>query len=1154
MRKQATRARKIRRDDTEYLGGFNAKAFREYLRKYNQQPKSRAERAIGAMRLKVHWSRYGEIIHSLQTSAPSHLAALFSVGQRRYGDLLWGEPFPAIPLQDELVWTAHWLKVRHKQLSGFRRASLRIQELVGADQADDALAALTHLAKTTGYTLWQTELQAAVLQLFKGNAEQRVFTAKLRNDAPISSIAGFLAYLIGDRNDESQTYDSFYSRTKERLPRVTVDGWLQAYLFYRVLQHYDPVPEAISLNLRNERLSSLTDLYETFVESILTIVTTFSLKTFRPAVLRALDILSDVQDDRLLRLRVLAGGQLTQPAQSAQGAGQGQFPEVDDERPTYSRWAAIQRLAVWNSPTVEPIAGKLEAEAYEPLAEVWLNGSSADKAVSKALKLGVSLKSLDIGVTIAGQAEKQSGKTERTLLLAPGALIVRANPGWEEIVGGPFDLSLPRLKEYVANECSSDSVSAELLRYVESPPESFDRIPPLGRLWLVTVYDFQGNYAAATKVIDNLEQLGGRWAREAARSRFVMAYSRGDLSQACNLLSTGVINENSVSAELPVSEMFFGRKWKDFSKLDPIEVGIASYCAFDAPATSSVRHISSSSCRAVMKSGFRSLIESPPPTAMPEVRRKEIVFFFANVWDEDALGRTGLFESTQEVRVERIKVMQHLIAWDERNTDFYVSEIKRLTVNESLWLGLKHLNETRVFVNEPAITRWAEKELAEDYQRWLGLVGTESDGEVYTEEKLLQYLAAPVDAHSGVQEFTSLTEADGALILAINRLLTRFLNDPADGLNCYLSLRVRHGTMTGTLFGPSETADLLMPEDEPKEEALLRLSKVYGGEEPTADVVYAALSKFTAAMVAVGADLVKERVQIQSIDKPNGLLYAKINFLALPTTYRNVSRISFDYFIFVSYTMFWLALEHSLSSAREYFNENVRQQLEDLFSTLLDDLQPVADELPALLTAVQQTATLTSAQCGIVANWFQLPKHRGVAQQVFTVSLAVDIASKATSNVYPGFDPELKVEVDDEELPLSGLGLSTVADCLFVILQNVAQRSGNPKSKTVTIKVSLLGDDTLVIRGENAISDPVREQLRAGKLDTLTERYRDAQHNAARTDKEGGSGLAKLWRITRAVDNPLATEPLTFGLTEVGDWYVQVMLKLVSQDGVYHAS
>lgn len=1155
MRQNPTRARKTRRTDTEYLSGFSNKDFREHLRKYNQQSKSRAERAICAMRQRVHWSKYGDIIRAILTSAPNHLNQLFALGQRRYGDLLWGEPFQKIPFQNELIWTAHWLAVRSNQLSKFRKTSLKIQHHIGTDNSEKALQELQRLTESTGYTLWQAELQAAVIQLFKGNAEQRIYTAKLRTGAPPSSVAGFLAYLIGDRNDDSQTFDSFYARTLEQLPKVTIDDWLRAYLFYRVLQHYEPTPDAIALNLRNERLSSTIDLYETFIEALLTISTTFSLKPYRPTALKAIEILTDIDDHRLHRIRDLMDWKTSDTNTNVKHrtiAENNTEKNIDNEA---GSWSAIKRLLTWNLPDPELLQGKIEAEIYESLLDVWHNGSRTEKSVSKALKIGVSLKSLDIGVAIAGQAEKQSGKTERTLLLAPGALIARIHSGWEEIVGGPFDLSLSRLRDYVSLNGASDYVATEILRCADEPSDFFESIPPLARLWLVTLHDFRGNYVTAAKILSSLETLGGRWAREAIRCRFVMAYSRGDLAAACDILSTAVVTENEAGAELPVSEMFSNRKWKDFLNIDPIQTGIASYCAFDAPPTSSVRHICSSSCRAVRKAGLRELIEAPPPADMSHKRRKEIILFFSAVWAEDALGRTGLFESSQEVRVERIKVMQHLIAWDdEKNTDIYVSEIKRLTVNETLWLGLKHLNETRVFVNEPAITRWAEKELIEEYQRWLTLVGAENDGEIYTEEKLLQYLSAPPDSHSGVQELTSLTEADGVLILTINRLLAKFLNDSADGLNCYLSLRVRHGTMTGTLFGPSETADLLMPDDEPKEEALIRLANAYGGSDHDIETVYSALSKFTTAMVNVGADLVKERVQIQSDAKPDGLLYAKINFRSLPTTYRSVSRIGFEYFILVNYTMFWLALEQSLIKAREYFNEKIRQQLEDLFSMLLEDLQPVAAGLPALSTAVQQAATLTSAQCGVVANWFQLPKHRGVTQQVFTVRLAIDIASKATGNVYPGFSPDLQVQITDEELPLSGLGLSTLADCLFVILQNVAQRSGNIKPSAVTINVSMLGEDTLVIRANNSISDFVREQLQSGKLEKLKERYSDGQHNIQGIDQEGGSGLAKLWRMTRAVDNPYADKPLTFGLTEEGDWYVQVMLKLVSQDGVYHAS
>ncbi len=1146
--RQPTKRRKASREEPVFLGGFSGKAFREHLRGYNQQGKGRLEVAIGVMREKIHASRYEEAIRALLLVAPTRLRELFPTGQVSYGALFWGQPFPAVPLDDELHWTSLWLQVRSGQLSQFRGYADRIQALLGRDAFEEALSQIAELRKRLGYSFWLVELETAVIQYFKGTAEQRAFTASLRKDAPANSVAAFLAYVFGDRNDETQTHDAFYTRTSERLPQVDVDGWLNSFLLYRVLQHYDPSPDTIALNLRNERLSSIPDLYETFIESALTISTTFALKAHRPALVRALDALADVKDPRIARIRMLAGGGLPPKVEVSNDGG------VTEAQPSDDAWEAVEGLALWREREGHDIAGKLQTEAYEALSEVWEAGSRAEKAVGKALKLGLNFKSLDVGVAIAGQADKQSSKTERTLLFAPGALVLRRQTGWEEIVGGPFDLSMALLAEYVSRLDDTNHISAKLLNAASTAPSTFEDTPALGRLWLVNVYDFKGDYGSAARVMDSLVALGGRWSREATRSRFVVAYSRGDLATACQVLTTAVVNEHEFNAELPVTEMFWGRKWKDFAKLDPIQVGIASFLAFDAPATSPVKHICSSACRLVMRSGLRAMIESPVPSDMPKSRRNEIVFFFATVWAEDALGRTGLFESSQEVRLERIKVMQNLLSWDTDNVDTYVAVIKQLTVNETLWRGLKHLNETRVFVNEAAITRWAEKELAEEYGRWKVLVGAEGTGEVFTEEKFLQYLAAPVDSHSGIQDVNSVTESDAVLIPMVNRLLVKFLTDPTDGLNCYLSLRVRHGTMTGTLSGPSESADLLVPLDEPKEESLARLVQAYGADPSTIELVYSALSNFTKRHVALGDDLVKERVQVFGHAKPNGLLYAALDYNRLGPAFSSVAQIHLLYFVYVCYNFFWSGLRRSLDGARDYFKETVQAQIQEMFSELLEELQPVATELPALLTAVQTAATLSAAQCDVVAGWFQLPNHRDAVQQVFKIDQAIEIARQATTNVYPGFDPEVRVTLECGELPLSGIGLSAIADCLFVMLQNVSNRSGLAPAPWVTVHAAKQGEDIFVLRVENPISDAVRDGLKGGRMALLKNRYSAPEETAKLVDQEGGSGLPKLWRMTRSIDASLDAKPLSFGLTDDDLWYVEVKLRLVVQDGVYHAS
>ena len=146
------------------------------------------------------------------------------------------------------------------------------------------------------------------------------------------------------------------------------------------------------------------------------------------------------------------------------------------------------------------------------------------------------------------------------------------------------------------------------------------------------------------------------------------------------------------------------------------------------------------------------------------------------------------------------------------------------------------------------------------------------------------------------------------------------------------------------------------------------------------------------------------------------------------------------------------------------------------------------------------------------------------------------------------------MELDCEDLPLSGVGLSAVADCLFVMLQNVTNRSGLEPAPWVSISASRQGEDVFVLRAENPVSEAVLENLRGGRLAMLENRYSAPEETAKLVDQEGGSGLPKLWRMTRSIDNHDETKPLAFGVTDDSLWYVQVKLRLIQQDGVYHVS
>ncbi|RYF37797.1 MAG: hypothetical protein EOO38_25700, partial [Cytophagaceae bacterium] len=384
-------------------------------------------------------------------------------------------------------------------------------------------------------------------------------------------------------------------------------------MLYRGLQHYEINAGSMATNLRNERRSCLIDLYETFVETCMTVSTSYELRNYRSHVLAALDLLGDIEDPRLLKIRLYAGG--------------GWPDELECVSDKGSAWSDLHPFLLFRGEARNQLGqSALRSQLHSDLAEVWNKGSGADKAVARLLKFGVNLKSLDIGIAIASHAERQSSKAGPSMLIAAGAPFCLTGVSIEEVYGAPVDLSREILLSFVERQ-KQHTEAAIALTVVDGKESDLSKLSELGKLWVAHLCLANGQYAIARQAADDLSCAGPRWAREATKHEFVSAYTRGDLKTACSVLAHSLVKDQALSVELPITEMFLGKKWKDFSSLDPVEVGIAAHFAIDAPAASPVGFILSSSCRAVLRQGRRKILDGPPVAAMNKEQRDAFVLF-----------------------------------------------------------------------------------------------------------------------------------------------------------------------------------------------------------------------------------------------------------------------------------------------------------------------------------------------------------------------------------------------------------------------------------------------------------------------------------------------------------------------------------------------
>jgi hypothetical protein len=533
-----------------------------------------------------------------------------------------------------------------------------------------------------------------------------------------------------------------------------------------------------------------------------------------------------------------------------------------------------------------------------------------------------------------------------------------------------------------------------------------------------------------------------------------------------------------------------------------------------------------------------------------------MIAFLRDVWIEENLSLCEQFDSTEKVRSERLAVLQLLVTWDANREGEYAEAIKDLTIDQTLQRGLIRMDQSRIFVNESGISRWAEKELLQDYERWDRLRQS-GPGAKLIDDLLRQYAVDPQNDQA-LKEFSSgvPTVADALLIGIVDRLYRRFVQDPSDGLDSYLSLRIRHGTLKGTVLGPLEEHALLYSASGFSREAFdTRWSRELDLAEQSNSIAMASLTNFSTRVLALMDDLISQRIQLCTIEKPHGVFQTTMpagmgkllaSGLAVDT------RHSFYTFLVNVYFLSWKVVELGLNEIGKYIKGEFKDKLQALFDELVGTLRQHQGALP-LITRLTSVATATRAQCDAVSDWFRLPGQE--SDERYHLPSAIDIARVATINVHRAFPAEVRqCSLPEKDFRFTASALSLLTDCLCVIFENAWKHSG------LGGKVGPLDVDVTFEDGHNVLTLSVRSNLscerrasldQGGGLLSLRSKYL-GELPVHLVSREGGSGFPKLARYARYVPVEATGNALDFGIDE-GQWYTRVSVPLYEKDGVYDA-
>jgi len=899
------------------------------------------------------------------------------------------------------------------------------------------------------------------------------------------------------------------------------------------LASVDDASKALPSVLSRDISSSLIDYYEDVIEALTYVEFESELEDLRPNALRLISNLraKGFRDHRLEKLahalrRTFSDIQV------------GSEPPVEF-RALYTGSATSEH-------------SHLPPSVSEALAQCQSEGAAAHEVVGDLLKWGLNLRSLDIGPAVAVSAIKATSSFRDERVLPLSVSLLTGNLVIDDAAALDPTAAKALLQQFLLQR------GVELDIETASPfasTEAQTNLQPDSQVQLVAALQLleAKRYEELSRLTTVLRAHGAYWDRQCAKLDALSFISTGNLPQVVDLLEEWFRKNKRYAREFPSDMLFEANPWARMRSLDVVKVGIVAHYEFEANGNANVGYICKMACRAFLQSGLRERVADDFEAAS-EVRKTQLITFLRDVWIEENLSMCHQFESTSEVRDERMEVIQLLLGWDEARAPEYAEAIRQITLSQTLQRGLERIDQTRVFVNESAISRWAEKELEGDYDRWRRL-SESSSGSRAVDDLLRQYVLDP----SNVALLTELTSgkptaSDVVLLDILDRLYKRFLLDPTEGLDAYLSVRIRHGSLRGTILGPLEEQGLLFSSGFSEGAFDARWSEQLGLTLPERATLVPRIQAFSTDVRRIVDEFIDERIQVQSEDKPHGAFpsvvvaqAAKIVVLALAER-----PLSFSAFLNVAYGIFWQIIEVQLNGLRDEVSNRIVSEIRARAEALITELRRLGSTYLPLVTTLTTASTTTKSQCDAVADWFRLPSYAD--GESYELRDAISIASTATRNVHRSFTAEIEItSLPVDALPLTTSALSVLMDSLFVVFENAWKHSGF-FGELPTIALATEYDTTnrlLMLRAVSAVSPSRKAELLAGELGRLRTKYL-GELPLELVRKEGGSGFPKLARLARSVPAESCPTPFDFGI-EGDSWFTQVTVPLYERDGAFDA-
>ena len=505
---------------------------------------------------------------------------------------------------------------------------------------------------------------------------------------------------------------------------------------------------------------------------------------------------------------------------------------------------------------------------------------------------------------------------------------------------------------------------------------------------------------------------------------------------------------------------------------------------------------------------FFELNSIEKPSEMEEesenYNKELLIFFLRNVCVPSIMGPVLLnIRSTKELEQERILICQRLRELDCQNEEIYEQEIKQITHKLFLDDGVTDLETHKIQVDTEGIKARVSKELKSLFNKYM-----------YSRNSKLDELLEFFKSVKGGENITLLS-FDSSQIL--NEIVTTIRNEfvlGADyGLDSYLSLNIRHGTLTGQLRAPLTRKNMLAEKQVDTLDYIVPERWLYQLRDAK-DIEKAkqAIIAFTEETDGIVDYLKKDLIQISTEEKPSkGIFDYALSQTEIELFQNYLTENSeLEDFIDNVFDKLWIITEKNLEKMRTTIRETIKQKYIDAFAKLQDTYKSFNSVFPEANQWIKEAQNDMDAELEKISEWFRRTSEGQYSD--FDLDSACQVGLQTIKNIHPSMKFNINYIEKNLVKKIDGDAWKSFASIFGILFDNIS-RYAKVTGGIKNVDCILRSDDTGVyIKMYNQIDAGFNLEKSKEKIESAMDLISDSSY-LARAKQEGGSGIPKIYKM-----------------------------------------